>query len=274
MPIDTVPGSMSPATGGELLAQFRAEIDALPEADVLTPRVDVAAAASTAIGSMPEVESHRAELVAIFGARASATLDRLVPISRALLAAQAAHEAVADHDLEAQANAIRAIRDRLSDAATALIERGLVDRKTLDRLTGGGGYQALFTDTLALVSWFEVHAGAIASRSKVTTDELRSAYHSAEAFATEIARRDQARSGTSETGRDRQRVFTLFFRTYENVGKMISYLRWQHGDADQIAPSIYSRSRPRRDAISTPPVTAATPTPVSPGMPGGSPFQG
>ena len=270
-PID----STSPTTGGELLARFRSEIDALPDDAVLVPRVDVAAAASTAIGSMPEVEAFRAALLAIFGARATDALDRLVPIARALLAAHASFVAAAERDLEPQARDLRVVRDRLSDAASALIERGLVDRKSLSKLTGGSSYQALFSDTLALVSWFEVHAHAIASRSKVSIEELRRAYQLAEAFATDFARREQASAGTSEAARDRARVFTLFVRTYESVRKMLTYLRWQEDDADQIAPSIYAgRARKQRSDVGAPAVgtTPASTTPVSPGMPGGNPF--
>ncbi len=43
----------------------------------------------------------------------------------------------------------------------------------------------------------------------------------------------------------RQQAFTLFIRTYDQLRRAVHYLRWEHGDAEEIAPSLYAASRRR-----------------------------
>jgi len=271
--------SKSPAIGSELLAEHRKEMDALSDEEVLTPNVDVAAAANTAIGAMPAIEMQREALVAQFGKQAKTALDGLVPVARLSLAANAMYATHAEKDLEADAQRVREMRDALANAVTAFIARGLVDSHALDRLTGGSSYHALVTDVLAIVSWFGTNASAIESHSKVTREELASAYLAAEKLAADLATRDQTRAGTSEPALDRARAFTLFFRNYDGIRKMLGYLRWHQGDADAIAPSVHVRRRLSKsdagqgDTGATSVGTTLAPThDALPGLPGSNPF--
>jgi hypothetical protein len=269
MPAITVPPT-APTT--DVLASFRAEIEAMNNNDVLTPRVDVAAAALTAIGAMPEIEAQRDAVIAVFGEAGARTIDRLPSIAQATMLAHAAHGAIAERDLEPMAQDLMEVRTRLFIAGSALIERGLADKRALYGLTGGQSYLGRVTDTMILAAWFETHASTLDTHSKVTPDEIVHARQMAEEFGRAYSKRDQARSGTSKTGRDRERTFTLFFRTYERVRQMLSYVRWDEDDVDQIAPSLFAgRRRNRRDPANdaTPAVDTNT---VAPGMPGASPF--
>lgn len=45
----------------------------------------------------------------------------------------------------------------------------------------------------------------------------------------------------------RQRAFTLFVRAYEECRRAATYLRWHEDDADDIAPSLWTK-RNRRTA--------------------------
>jgi hypothetical protein len=266
--------SLVPVSSHQSLASFRSEIDAIDEKDVLTPRVDVAAAAIAAIGAMPEIEAHRRVIVSRFGESAGSTLDRLVPAARALLAAHAAHVRVAERDLEPMAAELMETRSRLFNAASALIERGVVDRKSLSGLVGGQSYQGRVVDTLAITGWFRDYAETIAPFSKVTVASLDSADALAEAFAQAYGARDQAQAGTTAPARDRARMFTLFFRTYERVRQMLTYLRWHEDDVEQIAPSLYTRrSRSREADVDTDAESPSPPpNPIEPGLPGADPF--
>jgi hypothetical protein len=64
-------------------------------------------------------------------------------------------------------------------------------------------------------------------------------------------------------------------RTYDEVRRLVAYFRWEEGDADELAPSLFAgRARKKNDEAelaSVPPVTNGA-APVAPGMPGGSPF--
>lgn len=257
---------------GEAMEQFRAEISAMTDEEVLTPRVDIVAAALTAIGAMPEIEAQRAAIVAIFGDAAGRTLDRLGPSARGVLSAQGDALTATEHDLEVMARDLMEVRTQLFLAASALIERGLVAKKSLAQLTGGQSYQARVTDTIALTKWFRKNASKIATRTKVDETELARAEAITEAFTTAFAEREQAGAGSGRPARERARMFTIFFRTYERVRQLLTYVRWHKGDVDQIAPSLYARSPRKQDDD----VVVAAPTDtnvVPPGMPGADPFR-
>jgi hypothetical protein len=258
------------------LASFRSEIDAIPDAQVLTPRVDVSGAALIAIGSMPEIEAHRARIVSFFGDAGGLTLDRLAPVAHELMLAQAALTAITDRDLEPMARDLMDVRTRLFTAGLALIERGVVSKKSFDRLTGGQSYLGRVEDTMALVVWFRAQTSAVLAQTKVDVAELARAHSMAEEFAEALGERNQALAGTSKAARDRARMFTLFFRTYERVRKMLTYLRWHEGDVDKIAPSIFagrsSRKQDDEDVVTEGADRVLTTTVVSPGLPGADPF--
>ena len=76
------------------------------------------------------------------------------------------------------------------------------------------------------------------------------------------------------------KAFTLFARAYDQCRRLVSYLRWDTGDAESIAPSIYVRKRRRNgeEAADSPeseqPVVtpngngvAPAPTPTRPDVP-------
>ena len=54
----------------------------------------------------------------------------------------------------------------------------------------------------------------------------------------------------------RARALTHLFRVYGEVRRMIGYVRWWHGDADEIAPPLYAararRARTKRAPVSDP----------------------
>jgi hypothetical protein len=275
-----VPRPSTPATLDQL-ASFRSDIDALHDRDVLTPRLDASAAALVAIGAMPAIEAHRASVLAVFGERGEATLDRLVPVAQGLLLSHAITVAGAERDVEAMAKEVMDLRNLLYVAASALIERELASKRSLATLTGGQGYQARVTDTIALVSWFRSLPSSVRAQTKVTDAELEGAHRTAVSFGAAFAERDQARAGSSAAARDRARMFTLFFRTYERVRQMLTYVRWFEGDVEQIAPSLYANRGTRRSNDDVPAPTPPAPmpaapkpvSPVSPDMPGADPFR-
>ena len=68
----------------------------------------------------------------------------------------------------------------------------------------------------------------------------------------------------------RQRAFSLFVNVYDQARRAVSHLRWNEGDVDDIAPSLYAgrNSGPRRkngDSETPAPVPTAPGTPASDG---------
>jgi hypothetical protein len=65
---------------------------------------------------------------------------------------------------------------------------------------------------------------------------------------------DEAEAGHSQQKADqRQRNFTLLMRAYTQVRRAIGYVRFEHGDADRIAPPPppKAKRRPRGPAVSS-----------------------
>jgi hypothetical protein len=273
MMMDTSTDDATSPAAREALARAQQAATRIPDDQLVAIRVDITDAALGVMGQVPTIEAHRAALVRIFGAEGTDALDALVPAARALMLANAALVAQGTRDLEPAAESLRKTRTRLFTLASVMVQRGVVDESGLADLDGGNAYVALVHDTQALVAWFHAHAVAIAPHSRVTSAELDLAEIEAEAFGRAV--KAKARSGGNEASSKRARAFTYFVQSYDHVRKLVTYLRWNEGDADVIAPSIYAgraRSKDERDAINGPSGTPALLTPVAPGLPGGDPF--
>jgi len=60
----------------------------------------------------------------------------------------------------------------------------------------------------------------------------------------------------------RARAFSLLMRTYGQVQRAVEYLRWDHGDAQEIAPSVYTGSRGGRRQAAQPADDVVAPAPA------------
>lgn len=66
----------------------------------------------------------------------------------------------------------------------------------------------------------------------------------------------------SEAADVRQRAFTLFVRTYDELRRAMSYLRWHEDDVDSIIPSLWSgKAQRKRDAADPGPEPTPAPSP-------------
>ena len=267
--------------GPEALARAERAAAAIPDADVLPIRLDVSAAASGAMGQMPAIEAKRAEIIAVFGAEGAEAIDAIVPAARNVLLANARFHGVADRDLEPAAASLRVWRGRLHDIVAANVGRGIADRSVLDGQQGGGSYQALGDDTLALAIWLRDHASAIGAHCKLGDDELAAAQAEAEAFVRAV--QEKARAGAAPAAAHRARALTYLLHSWDQLRKLVTYTRWEEGDYDALAPSLYAGRRrssgetsdllPPSGAVTVPsPTVLPTSTPIPPGMPGAAPF--
>jgi hypothetical protein len=254
----------------EAVARAQVAASRISDDQLVAIRVDITDAALGVMGQMPTIEARREALVRTFGAEATEAIDALVPAARAVMLAHAAFVAESAPDMEPAAEALRKKRTRLFTLATALVERGAVGKTGLANLEGGNGYVALVNDTNALIAWFQKNARTIAPFSRVTTVELEQTQSEAEAFGRAV--KQKARTAGGDAASVRARAFTYFVQSYEHVRKLVTYVRWNEGDADVIAPSIYAgRTRSKGDhepSVLAPPSGNA----IAPGLPGQDPF--
>jgi hypothetical protein len=181
-----------------------------------------------------------------------------------------------------------ALRELLLSDATALANRGLIGGAKLGALKGSVGFRNVASDLLTLANMIRSNWDAVSTRTGVTVAELDRAEVVGDQLINDIGIREQAPAATSAVSIERQRAFTLFVRAYDQVRRGVCYLRWDEGDADSIAPSLYGgRRRKSGSEVNTPPEPAPAPTPstttapvvaappvvrAAVGLPGADPF--
>lgn len=266
------------------------EIDEVPKERTIVINLDVPSVAIAMRGAHESAQAHRDALVTAFGLAFVEKLDRLPLYADALqyshtLVLRASSIKIRDLDAEV----LRVLKEFIEDAAP-LARRGLLPKTLISDLRGETTREGRIDDVLVLIDALRKGWSQIAGLTPLTLDEL----HHAEHVVEEIV----ARAGDREDGRDveaakavRGRAYSLAVREYAELRRSIVWLRWFEGDADDIAPSLWSlRARGKRSEQDTPsaelvkPATDTTTTssptaggptettPVRPGMPGGSPF--
>jgi hypothetical protein len=246
----------------EALASAKAQAAAIPEEKLLPVRVDITEAAFGVMGSMPAIETKRESILAIFGDEGRETLDAVLPAVNLVLEANAEHSAATDPGLDAEAKSLFEKRFFLLAIVNAAIARGVCDGRILSKLMGGTSYVALAHDIMVLVRFI---TGVLPKLGdvKLTAEQLRTMQLEAQTFGGKVGQRDRARANASVTGMERARAYTYFVRTYDRARKLINFVRWHFGDAEQIAPSIFAgRARKAGPNAGDDEVEPTTPTPV------------
>ena len=238
MPAITTTSTVDP-NSLEALASAKAKAAAIPEEKLLPVRVDITEAAFGVMGSMPAIETKRESILAIFGDEGRQTLDAVLPAVNLVLEANAEHTAATDPGLEAEALELFQKRVFLLSIVNAAIARRVCDGRILTKLMGGQSYVALAHDIMVLIRFL---TGLLPKLGdvKLSSAELRTLQLEAQAFGGKVGQRDRARANASVTGMERSRAYTHFVRSYDQARKLVNFVRWHFGDAEQIAPSIFA----------------------------------
>lgn len=277
-----------PALAAALEAK-RELLSRMPASAVLQmARLDPRAAASVVAGSLPRIAKHRGELVAQFGGPAGAAVDDLPTVVYALYQAQ--YDVVAsedDSDLREHARDLGQEHQILIGDLDALANRRIIDRARIDPGRPVQGYQTLVDSTFVLLSVCRSLWPTIEGKTMLTTADLDRIEAKAQSM---LQRLDQRQQGSTQlpVREMRARALTLLVRSYDEIRRMLAFVRWSQGDADDIAPSLYARrGRGRRGGTDTDatddedlepaiPTPAPAPTPIvidAPNNGGTGPFQ-
>jgi hypothetical protein len=236
---------------------------AMSDADVdRQPKVDAYVAAEAVIGVAPRIAEQRDAIVAQFGAPAGALVDDLVAAARATMQADAElNAAAAIGDLTPMEVELRAEHTLLMTDAQSLANRRLINAQRLEAGRGTLSYRQLIQSTIALIALLREHWPTIVGHTPITEEDLARIETKALQMATALGERDKG-STRVPAAELRLRALSALVRQYDKVRRMVTYLRWDEGDADDIAPSLYTR-RPGRRA----PDDAEEPTPATPSAP-------
>ncbi len=279
---------------GAAFVRREVEIRAVPT-DALAPiNIDVITSMATVLGALPGLRELR-PTIAMLPAFDLAAFDALEDYTMALgathsrwMIATAPREALP----ELGAAAVE-VRDTLVADATALARRGVLDGQLVANFRSGVGYRAVVRDLMGLTALLRDAWDTVSRLTALEESELVAASNLADRIVGALGERALGPAHAAESTLVRQQAFTLWMNAYNQARRAVAYLRWDQGDADKIAPSVYagrgSGPRPKADSgqpdAAAPPaasVTAATPStptepaPVTeygpPGTPNSSPF--
>lgn len=230
-----------PPADDELLT---AELLAIDHHAIVPVNRDVTDAALRAQLVAEQLAPFRDELLAIYGSERIRCLDRLAVVARAALLVDATYRA-ADEVPDERAMTAELLRERdfLRAATQMLIDRGAVDRRALRAQSTRFSRPSLCLDVLQLVAILEDHC-VPEGVGGITCSELGRAETHVNDLLVAIAARE---SGTPTPLADlRARAFTLLVTTYDEVRRLLPYLRWKEGDADLLAPSLWDNPGPKK----------------------------
>jgi hypothetical protein len=226
----------------EVVTRLLGKFEALAPAELQQVNLDIPAAVATVLGALPEIAQHRAQIVASMPQYDLVLFDELEAYALALNDVHGSYLIATrpSDQLQAVVDEATKLRETLLTDTTALVHRGLVDGKRLAELKGSVGYKNLATDLNVLFKALKASWGQIGGRSTVTEAEIERAAKLQQRLIRLIGLREQSAQAATAANELRQRAFTAFMLAYDHVRRAISFLRWQHGDVDNIAPSLYA----------------------------------
>jgi len=273
-PVEPNPGSVVPALRfREALAAVRPELEQLEPSDYYPINIDIPSAVITALGCAPEMRALQSQVETLpgFDAGQFARIETYaLAVSQAHTQFQAASEPAVP--IQELADELKATREVLVSDVTALAKRKLLDGSRLDQLKGPNGAKNIAFDVMLLIAILRDNWATIGSKTAVQVSELDHAERTADRLATALGMKEQGPSVASEVSATRNGAYTLFIKAYDQARRAVAFLRWEQGDADTIAPSLYAGRvrKPSASEVVTPP-TPPLPAPGEPTQPGAPP---
>jgi hypothetical protein len=240
---------------------------------LLSINLDVQTIVPMLLGLAPVLAEHRTAIAAELPGFDLATFDAIVLRVEALAHAQTLYLSASQpvEPLPKLMEEAIPLRDQLLSDATTLARRGLIDGKRLADLKGGPGYLNIGSDLSVLAQMLRERWTDIDGKCAVRASEIDAAEGFYQRINAAYGERAVNPGAAAKAADDRQRAYTLVYQAYDEARRAIQYIRWHQGDAEKIAPSLYTtRRRPvtasGADAggdgsTTSPPPPVATPTP-------------
>ena len=261
------------------------DIEALPPEAVQVVNLDIPTTVSIVLGAKPKLLSLRIPIGLALPGFDISHVDNLEDLALALYDAhfQVLAAGTTPNELRGLYDEGATLRDFFRADTTVLRKRELLDAALIDACTWLAGYKNLASDLGILVTVLRAQGPEILDKCATTSTELDRAEKISMALLRYVGLREQAPTTVAAKIDLRARAFTLLTRSYDQVRRAVTYLRWDEDDADTVAPSLYAGKRRKSgsasvDAVSSPadeaPAAAGTTTAPStpPGSPAADPF--
>lgn len=251
----------------EAMARIAADAAALSPEELVQVNLDLQEATATILGTLPEVMALREQVAKQITAFNLAYIDKLEDYTLALRFAHAAFQTAVPpgDDLTELTGDASTLRERLLADARALSLHGLVDARKLESLKGANGVQNIAQDLQMLSQILQENWAQIQGKTATVLDDLASASRMATRITRIVGVRDQSPGHVEAVTEQRQRVFTLVLRAYDETRAAITFVRRREGDAESITPNLYSgkgrtrATKPQTDTTQAPSPAAGAP---------------
>ncbi|WP_437743662.1 hypothetical protein WMF39_00845 [Sorangium sp. So ce1504] len=233
----------APSEAAKAFALVEPEIDDVRE--VVPINVDIPRAVAVAIGAVPHLQALRPRFVEELPKHPLSQLDKLQTYA---LAAWYAHllalpTSSGPDALKRLLDDAAPLREDLLVAAEALAHKGIVDAQRVAEIRSGQGHLDTANDLVALAALFSEVWDAVKNRTTVEWGDVERASRLGPELLVALGARQQPGLPAPKAGdaaERRARAFTLLVNAYDACRRAASYLRWNEGDADAIAPSLFA----------------------------------
>ena len=231
-------GKVTPAipSGQAAIDAIQELIDALADDQVGIYNLDAAYASTILSAAIARIEAYYPALEKLPDFD-MASIQRLRLLVAALLHSNGL---VLSHspetsNFDALAIEARALRESLLIAATALVDDKLVSEQTVEDIRAGHGVYDLINDLTALRAMMEQHRDA----STVRAERMQRTIELIEELPRRYAQHLGKDPALAPLLTQRKKIAALIIHAYGEAQAGLSFVRRRHGDANEIAPSIY-----------------------------------
>ncbi len=219
-------------------------IERVREHELVAVDTDIQGAVLLALGAWPEIRTYRAAITAEAPRFDIHRFDDYEAYAHAAGHAHAIYMNVIapSGNLPLVAEKALLLRNQLVADVNTLASRGLVDGMRLRALRGHRGFRSVAYDLLVLATLVRESWDRIAGKTAIAAEELNSAECMAAQLLNEVDLCKQIPALVDSAARIRQQAYTLFVYGHDQVRRVLSFIRWNHGDADEIAPPLPDRS--------------------------------
>ena len=257
--------------GERAYQRCKGSIDAIPDDELIPIRADIPQTAMYAVAVSPAVEPLIPQLERLPDFDINCALQ-IVDRGYAAWYAHVSYlvSAPGNDDLAKAVATCTVDRNQLRSTGLNLAQFGLLAEEAVTGAHTGTSQLDLANECGGLVSLFSRRWAAIRGVIPITEERLHQMSMNASTLLGLVAGHTIAVvPSTSEAAKLRQKAFTFYAHSYDQLRRAVSYVRWDQGDVDRIIPSLYSRDTSASSSSSSAKKSDTAPTaPTSPAAPG------
>jgi hypothetical protein len=225
-----------------------ADIEAVDETGTSKVNMDIMTVVPLVLGKLPKLRELRPMILEEMPKLDLGKFDKLELYTLALFRAHTAlaFAAKGDHGMPEHAERLAKVRELWLTELTVLRARGVVAGEPTG-LMGPNGYVNVAFDVTACAQFLRANWAAIEGKTLITLAEIEEAEKIADYVAAMAKLRLEAGDAKQRAQVLRNKAFTLFLESYEVARRAAMAIRWDEGDAESFAPSIYSGRYKKRE---------------------------